>query len=77
MYRKVLYSFINISMKNQYTLCCMNVGQPLEFKSLWDFFIYLSVGRLYPNVEKYVPAEYVAVVLLVKFCNGESNKENS
>jgi len=44
----------------------MNVGQP-ELKCLWDFFIYLSVGRLYHNVEKDAPAEYVAVALLVKF----------
>jgi hypothetical protein len=35
------------------------------------------VGRLYPNVEKDVPADYVAVALLAKFCNGKNNKEYS
>ena len=53
----------------------MNIGQPLEFKCLWDFFTDLSVGQLYPNVEKDAPAEDVAVALLAKFCNGKTVKK--
>jgi hypothetical protein len=49
----------------------MNIGQPLELQCLWDYFTHLSVGRLYPNVEKDAPADYVAVALLAKFCNGK------
>jgi len=42
-------------MKIQYTILCMNIGQPGQLKYQWGIFTQVSVGRLYPDVEQSCP----------------------
>jgi len=42
-------------MKTEYTILCMNIGQPSQLKYQWDIFTCVSEGWLYPNVEQKCP----------------------